>query len=221
LSIKSILVHVDPSPACEERVRLTMHLAHRFKARVTGAFVVPSLDMLAPPESGAAAVMIASWLAELEERAATTGQQFLARLRDDGIDGNWHIDTPPPRIRLRVTAPEYVILGCGRPVVIVPYVGRFDQVGENATIARNGSRECARAAHDALPLLGPANKLEVVSINPESGQDELLDDLVRNLALSGLCAKAETHVTQDLFASWLDTRACRQYLQRSDRHGCV
>jgi nucleotide-binding universal stress UspA family protein len=202
-----------------------MHLAHRFKARVTGVFVLPSLEMLAPPETGAAAVIIASWLAELEEAAATRGQQFLARLRDEGIDGNWHMEHGAAAYHITQRAlvvdlvvlgqndpdnpgvlaePEYVILGCGRPVLMVPYAGRFDGVGENAIIAWNGSRECARSTRDALPLLQSAKKLEVITINPEAGEDELHDELVHNLALHGLEAKAGTHVTKDLsLTGWL------------------
>jgi nucleotide-binding universal stress UspA family protein len=87
---------------------------------------------------------------------------------------------------------------------MVPYAGRFDRVGENAIIAWNGSRECARATHDALPLLGSAKKLEIITINPEAGEDELHDELVHNLALHGLEAKAGTYVTKDLSpAGWM------------------
>jgi hypothetical protein len=69
--IKDILVHVDLSPACDERVRLAMRLAKRFRANLIGAFVLPSLEMVAPPESGAAAIAVVTWLAELEEAAAS------------------------------------------------------------------------------------------------------------------------------------------------------
>jgi hypothetical protein len=74
------------------------------------------------------------------------------------------------------------VLAFGRPVLMVPYAGRFDDVGENAIIAWNGSRESARAAHDGLPLLGTAKEVLVLSISPEPDQEELLDGLVRNLA---------------------------------------
>jgi len=215
LYIKDILVHVDLSPACDARVRLAMRLAQRFKANLTGAFVLPSMEMVAPPESGAAAIAVVNWLTELEEAAAKRGQRFLATLRDQGIDGTWVAKHGPARLQITrlarmvdlvvlgqrdpdhltaLTTPEDVVLACGRPVLMVPFAGRFDDVGDNAIIAWNGSRESARAAHDALPLLGTAKEALVLSINPEPDQEELQDGLVRNLTHHGLHASSETGV---------------------------
>ena len=69
--IKDILVHVDLSLASDERVRLAMRLAKRFKANLIGAFVLPSLEMVAPPESGAAAIAVVN----LARRAGRSGSQ--------------------------------------------------------------------------------------------------------------------------------------------------
>ena len=73
MSIKDILVYVDPSPACDERVRLTINLAHHLGAAVTGVFVLPSPEMLIPPDSGAAAVAVSTYLVQLEDAATETG----------------------------------------------------------------------------------------------------------------------------------------------------
>lgn len=151
MSIKDILVHVDLSPSCNERVRLAMQLAKRFKANLIGAFVLPSSEMLLPPESGAAGTAVLTWLAEVEKEAAERGQQFVATLRNEGIDGAWlakHGAASPQIARLArmadlvvlgqrdpdylttLTTPEDVVLACGRPVLVVPYAGRFDDVGK-------------------------------------------------------------------------------------------
>lgn len=61
---------------------------------------------------------------------------------------------------------ESIVLGCGRPVLVVPYAGRFPSVGKNIMVAWNGSRESARAIRDALPLLQRAGTVEVVSWTP-------------------------------------------------------
>jgi nucleotide-binding universal stress UspA family protein len=217
MSIKDILVHVDPLPGCEERVRLTIHLAKRFGAFVTGVFVLPSPGMLIPPESGPAAAAVATYLCELEQAAAETGQQFLNRLRGDGLDGAWHMEHGAAAFNIARRArptdlvvlgqhdrdlltvlprPEDVVLSCGLPVLVVPFAGRFDSVGNNAAIAWNGSRESARAVHDALPLLMPQKKATVVSINPGSDDEDIRGDLVRHLVRQGFDAKAETHVTK-------------------------
>jgi nucleotide-binding universal stress UspA family protein len=48
---------------------------------------------------------------------------------------------------------ESIILESGRPVLVVPYAGAFETVGTRVLVAWDGGRECARALHDALPLL--------------------------------------------------------------------
>jgi nucleotide-binding universal stress UspA family protein len=62
--------------------------------------------------------------------------------------------------------PEEVVLGGGRPVLIVPYIGPTATFGERVSIAWDASREAARAVNDALPLLRRARQVGVVSVNP-------------------------------------------------------
>jgi hypothetical protein len=52
--------------------------------------------------------------------------------------------------------PEEVVLGSGRPALIVPSVGHFENFGRRVLVAWNASREAARALGDALPLLADA-----------------------------------------------------------------
>ncbi|MFD2271597.1 universal stress protein [Undibacterium arcticum] len=54
--------------------------------------------------------------------------------------------------------PEYVMLNCARPVLIIPYAGQFDLVGNNALVAWDGSMEATRAVTNAIPLLKRAKK---------------------------------------------------------------
>lgn len=51
---------------------------------------------------------------------------------------------------------EALLLESGRPVIVVPYDGQFKTTGSRVMVAWNGSREAARALHDALPLIGGA-----------------------------------------------------------------
>jgi nucleotide-binding universal stress UspA family protein len=51
---------------------------------------------------------------------------------------------------------EALLLESGRPVLVVPCDGQFKATGARVMVAWNGSREAARALHDALPLIGGA-----------------------------------------------------------------
>ena len=98
--------------------------------------------------------------------------------QDDPI-GQWY-DMP---IRL--------ILETGRPVLLIPENVRFDSVGERITVAWNHSRESARAAFDALPLLKMANSVRILAVNSaENGTHDPSEDLAASLSLHGVNAQA-------------------------------
>jgi nucleotide-binding universal stress UspA family protein len=60
---------------------------------------------------------------------------------------------------------EDVILSCGRPVLVVPFIGLLQPIGRHVMVAWDASREAARAVSDALPLLEKAGKVSVVSVD--------------------------------------------------------
>jgi nucleotide-binding universal stress UspA family protein len=55
--------------------------------------------------------------------------------------------------------PDYVLLNCGRPVLLVPRTGRFPTIGKRVMVAWNGSVEAAKAVTAALPLLRGAEQV--------------------------------------------------------------
>jgi nucleotide-binding universal stress UspA family protein len=68
---------------------------------------------------------------------------------------------------------EAVLLGSGRPLIVVPYAGRFAAIGRTVMVAWNASREAARALNDAMPILEQADKVIVLAVNPgRSGGDD-------------------------------------------------
>jgi nucleotide-binding universal stress UspA family protein len=74
--------------------------------------------------------------------------------------------------------PERVVLGSGRPVLVVPYAGTFESVGERVLVAWKAGRATARAVHDAMPFLIKAEQVSVVTVTspgdqqlPDTGRD--------------------------------------------------
>jgi nucleotide-binding universal stress UspA family protein len=95
--------------------------------------------------------------------------------------------------------PEQVALASGRPVLIVPYAGHFDNVGRRVLIAWNATREAARAVSDAMPLLTSAELVTVLTIDPREGphgHGELPGaDIALHLARHGVKAQIERTVS--------------------------
>jgi len=72
--------------------------------------------------------------------------------------------------------PSDVVLTCGAPVIIVPYIGSPTTTAERVMVAWNANRESARAVRDAMPLLEKAKAVDVVCFRPkhtEAGHGDL------------------------------------------------
>lgn len=170
---------------------VSIDLAARFDARLIAIYVIPPSD--GPRYAGgltlesvireahARALAQAELVRrEFEARAATrnvrlewrctrgeptTAAILHARYSDLCIMEQEAAPDMPPTLRL---LPEDVVLGAGRPVIIVPHQSRGVTVGSRVLVAWNGSREATRAVNDALPLLRAAEAVAVLAIRPES-----------------------------------------------------
>jgi len=90
--------------------------------------------------------------------------------------------------------PEHLLLGVGRPILVVPYAGTFKSVGERVLVAWNASRAATRAVNDAVPILQKATQVTVLAINPQRGVSGDGDvpgaDLALHLSRHGVKAEA-------------------------------
>jgi nucleotide-binding universal stress UspA family protein len=65
------------------------------------------------------------------------------------------------------SVPARLALECGRPVLLIPAAWSKPMEPGCVVVAWNGSREAARAAFDALPLLKAATRVEIVTAGRE------------------------------------------------------
>jgi nucleotide-binding universal stress UspA family protein len=223
MNLKDILIFLDAGAAGEERLRLAMQIARDHQAYLNAAFLLDPAAS-APSSQGAtgfgpaASPLIASATDILPSamRAETAEQQFRDAVRAVRAQGDWYpiersdtaglialaqaadliiIGQVNPRARLvPAWRPEEIVIACGRPVLMVPYTGRFPQIGRRVLIAWDGSREAARALNDALPVIGAAEDVTVIAVRPRARdfeRDRLsMERIVRHLARHGITARA-------------------------------
>lgn len=211
MSFKDLLVVVDDTAAAEERIEVAARLALAHDAHLTGLYVIthtpiPAFIEAEIPES----VRRQQWEAEqaLATKAATL---FEGVMRRNGLTdrSEWRaLEGDPTQVTavhgrysdliivgqvnparepdLPVPLPEDLVFEAGRPILVVPYAGRFPTVGERILIGWNASREAARALGDAMPVLAKAKRLTVMAVNPTPGASGLGDepgaDIARHLA---------------------------------------
>jgi nucleotide-binding universal stress UspA family protein len=61
---------------------------------------------------------------------------------------------------------EEIIMGAGRPALIVPHAGKVRSIGKRVLVAWKQTTEATRAVHDALPFLRSAEAIVVMEVNP-------------------------------------------------------
>lgn len=195
MEYKTLLVHLDNGPRSALRLELALGCAQRFNAHLVGLFALsePNYPSYALAEAGAAleeaarriraqsakkaeeafrAAVNRAGRSEVEWRVsgsdALEAMRLSARYADLAIVGQFD-DNAKVDPGVAPNFAEELVLSSGRPVLIVPYAGKFSSVGKRVLVAWNASRESARAVHDALPFLQKAELVQVVAFNPSKG----------------------------------------------------
>ena len=197
MSYKTILVHADHSRHAAMRIKIAGEIAiaenaHLIGAAMTGISRFVYQDSMMDYSGTIVASHIdflneraTSALAEFETIAQKMGvQSFEKRQIDDEPEGGLSLQarycdlvvvsqTDPDESTPGVIAdlPEHVMLNCARPVLVVPYAGQFEQIGNNALVAWDGSMEATRAVTNAIPLLKRAKNVTVALFNPSMKGD--------------------------------------------------
>jgi nucleotide-binding universal stress UspA family protein len=195
--IKTILVHVDESARSQQRVQVAARLATQYESHLVGAamtglptylfpmgaFAEGMPQIVFPIEALQAEANLA--LDRFEASAGSAGvNSFERRLVNDeaGLGISLHArysdlvvisQSVPDEFlpRSRADFPEYVLMHCARPVLVLPYIGVRGDIGRTVTVAWNGSAEAVRAITSAIPLLKRALKVDLVVFDADLAGD--------------------------------------------------
>ena len=180
MKFKDILVHIDNSPQCANRLGLAIQLAREHGALLTGLYVVihppyaPRAERMRDDETQAQAMfarLTASSGIDTEWFSADWGTvgvsmveviNFYAHTKDLVVVGQTDPSVQPWDVPADL--PQQIVMGAGRPVLVVPYSGNFASVGKRAIVAWKSGRVSARAVNDALPFLVNSQEVFVISI---------------------------------------------------------
>jgi nucleotide-binding universal stress UspA family protein len=218
MSIKNMMVHLDQGERTVARLQLAVSLARRHQARLVGVFgqlaeahqvgVVASWPSPSYIEAAQAAKakfeQAAVGLAQAEWHDINRGSDHelfrhitdLARFMDLVVMGQHDY-------RLKADVPaelvEEVVLNSGRPVLVVPFVGRYADVGKRPLIAWNDAREAAHAVNDSLPLIEGCDEATVISFSARRDDATAsCAEVARHLACHGIKAKTEVMVVDSV-----------------------
>lgn len=194
MSLKTILVFVDFSPAGEARTRYAVNLSLRHGAHLTGVYVAPSGwrgDRAGCYVRGQDAIRQLIEQRKSEEASASDAamQCFKAATEREDInfdfriiresDANEHAKLHSLHADLTIAgfpgpgglpenwSPEDMLLATGVPLLIVPGAWDSNSIAERILLGWNASREARRAITDSLPLLTAAQSVSVVVVDSD------------------------------------------------------
>ncbi len=229
MSYKDLLVHLDDSDICEERVAGAIALAKREGARVTG--IALALESTISTYIG---IDIPSSLTDAQQEivrmaAQSAVDKFTAAAKKAGVDYESRIITcsatkAPARLAFFARHADLIFVGqpnpdqkgkafqealldavinkSGRPVYVVPYIGRYQVKNRKAVIAWDGSKKAVRAVNDAIPLLQARGEVIVLVVNPKKRGDEYGgqqgENLVNHLERHGVNATVAVRENPEL-----------------------
>ena len=196
-------------------------LARALGAHVAGLYVVPAVQVYPSVGFEAAPQVFDGNRTYFKDAAAQVRAAFEAAMNAEAVPFSFHgVESQTPLIAddtvaqgrsadvlvVSATNPdattgverdfvEQVILGAGRPVIVLPVTGDVRLSLDEVIVGWDGGREAARAAFDAMPLLKAAKKVRIVRADPQ--KDPALRgtvpgaDLAEALARHGVKAETE------------------------------
>ncbi|MDC9719695.1 MAG: universal stress protein [Gammaproteobacteria bacterium] len=225
--MKNILVHLDNSKTCTQRVEAAIALAKRQGGCLTGAalalrsITANYIGIQIPKKlledqqqliDQAAQSAVDSFIQAAEEAGITYTSEiiytnaaraadrlaYMARSMDITFLGQPNPDEDNRSYMSQLL--EGVLFDSGRPVYLVPYIGRMKMIHRNAVLAWDGGKKSARAINDALPMLQDRGKVTLLMVNGKHSSirkdHQPGADMLRHLKCHGIDASLE-NITAD------------------------
>jgi nucleotide-binding universal stress UspA family protein len=225
MSYKTILVHLNDNRRAEALLEPAIQLATRYNSHLLGLHVYASMP--APPvPMGYASSVLGSVIAQERRQGEEIAATFSRMTANAAFVPEWHLRKVPhvdlPSVVMEhgraadliiagqtdpdwdlsplLDFPERLALESGRPVLVIPYAGRYPRIGRNVVIAWKAGRESARAVFDALPLLQGAENVHILEIKGRADESSMGPDtsIAASLARHGIKPTVRTSVAPDI-----------------------
>lgn len=200
MTYASLLVAVEDGVESDSRLELACDLANAFGSHLTGLCTGSIAPPLYDPMGGGA--MVGELLALYRDMAQADVERARSRfsevVRDRDVETDWRgqigypgeactraaraadlviIGGRNPRSPYHAPDVADVLMGCGRPVLVIPPIRARNPVGEPALIAWKDCREARLALAAALPLLRRARGVTLYAICPGDDAASVGDEL--------------------------------------------
>jgi nucleotide-binding universal stress UspA family protein len=225
MSFKTILVHLNRNSRAQAVLEPAVGLARRHASHLVGIYVRPGLQSTLIADGLSTVSAFQAHAAGERQEEAAIAATFARMTQNEPFSAEWraldpsHTDLagvvlqhaygahlvvasqndPDWDLSSQLDFPERLVLESGRPVLVIPYVGNYRDIGNNVVIAWKAGREATRAIFDALPILESAKFIRILRITER--REELADTeaaIAATLARQGLKAEVRTSYASDI-----------------------
>ncbi len=228
--IKTILVSLNENQYFENNMAMATQIAREYDSHIIGLYVIPSVIVYAAPYGYGGPINFTEMNRYYRSQASGVEDKFNDYVGKENLNAEWRCvkslgNFVSDAIIEHGREADLIILGddnsvksdlqfegrivqdTGRPVLIVPNTVDQDYRFKKAIIGWDGSREAARAAFDAIPLLKMSAKAEVTCFNAHKEREisgdvpgsELANSLARyDINAEAVCEKTRKSVGQAL-----------------------
>jgi nucleotide-binding universal stress UspA family protein len=215
MTYKTILVHCNDPRRVARVTGAAVEIADRYGAHLIGLSVSPPVHLIPAGMPGTPDVIVADEQAQAYRQgnpqlrqaffaAVSSASKVIAEWREQDADRASLADIVLASARAadlvvvaqkdgawsqspHLDVDDALILGSGRPVLVIPNDGLCSTAARRVLVAWNQSREATRAVFDALPLLQQAEDVALVTFAPDE------TELPSHAAASRICAALARH----------------------------
>jgi nucleotide-binding universal stress UspA family protein len=217
MTYKTLLVSLNEIERLDAVLGLSASLAVDQHAHLIGLYVIPAPAVYPAVGPYVVPEVFDGLTRYFEEQSKDARNKFDAVLKRSGLPGQWlEVKALAPIISETVSEVgriadlvvvseanregkngveldfvENVILGTGRPVLILPRKAALELNPNVIVCGYNGSKEAARAVHDAVPLLKKAKDVRLLWVDPASEAESSGAEMAESLKRHGIKARAE------------------------------
>jgi nucleotide-binding universal stress UspA family protein len=230
MEFKNILIHLDHSSGCQNRLEAAFELARNFDAQITGLFVVADYVIPSYVEAQISVDVITEVTEKALARARDTLVDYQKLAEEAGVSMEGHVAEGLliPILREHSKYSDLLVLGQDHPqdpenasygladsllfegacpCLVVPHSGKLMPLGKRVLLTWNASKESARALREAIPLLARAETVVMLSSEPDDGDTSMANghphalELARFLESHGIEAISSGISDMDMSAS--------------------
>lgn len=202
MAFKDILVHLDSTKSSKDKAEVAIALAKRQDARLVGVALALRSTISSYLGVEFPAGLNEQQQAIVQAAAQSAVENFESAAKSAGVDCSSRIiecgaSKAPAQLAFHARHADLtfmgqpnpdddnhafqeslldgVLFGSGRPVYVVPYIGREIRKVRKAVIAWDGGKKAVRAVNDAIPLLQNRSEAIILVINPDERREALGD----------------------------------------------